>query len=178
MKLNNLRFIWAIVALCCVILTPALFGQTSGTGALNGTVTDPSGGVVPNVNVTVTNTATGVARSVKTGADGAYQIGLLQPGTYSVKFEASGFKTLTAPNVTVTVTETGTLNQALEIGAQTQEITVQANVETVQTTNATVGATITGRTMTDLPLASRNYTNLLSLSAGADAQVTNAATPG
>ena len=90
MRFRNLRPTWFIVlAFLCSIVTPALLAQSSGTGALNGTVTDPSGGVVPNVAVTATSNATGVARAVMTGSDGAYHIGLLSPGTYSVKFEAS-----------------------------------------------------------------------------------------
>ena len=176
--LKCVSFAILILCLISVAAAPSLMAQSSSTGAIAGTVKDPSGAVVPNVAVTATSAATGTTRTATSGADGTYTLGLLPPGDYSVKFEASGFETTTVPSVTVTVTETGTLDQALHVGAQTQEVTVQANVETVETTNATVGATIAGRTVTDLPLATRNYTNLLSLSAGANAPVSNAAALG
>src|SRR5215472_11245856 len=158
-----------------VVVAYALSAQTSSTGALTGTVRDPSGAVVPNAKVTATSSSTGQARSVTTSADGTYTMGLLPPGNYSVRFEASGFETLEVQSATVTVTETLTLNQALKVGAPAQQVIVEATAETVQTTSATIGATIAGRTMTDLPLATRNYTNLLSLSAGANASVGSAA---
>src|ERR1700722_18368290 len=124
----------SFVVLCLVILmAPSVMAQTAGTGAIAGVVTDSTGAVVPNVKVTATNTGTGQSRTTTAGGAGDYSIQLLPPGVYSVKFEVAGFETLTVPSVTVTVTETGTLNQTLTVGAQTQEITVQANVETVQT---------------------------------------------
>jgi Carboxypeptidase regulatory-like domain len=172
----NIRALSFFVLL--LISAPFLLAQTSGTGALAGHVTDPSGAVIPGVTVTATSAATGQTRTVTTGGDGSYSIGLLPPGTYIVKFEAAGFKAETVPSVTVTVTETGTLDRALEVGAQTQEVTVQANVETVQTSNATVGTVIGSQAVTALPLNTRNYINLLSLSAGASANVENATTLG
>jgi hypothetical protein len=118
-------------------IAPALMAQTAATGALTGTITDPTGAVVPNVAVTATNTDTGQARTTTSGSDGAYKIGLLPPGSYRVKFEAAGFNTIEVPTVTVTVTETSTLDKRLEVGSQAQAITVEGDVETIQTTGAT-----------------------------------------
>jgi hypothetical protein len=129
-------------------------------------VSDPGGAVVPNVVVTATNTGNGQERSATSSGDGTYTISLLPPGTYTVKFSAAGFKTAEVGPVTITVTETPVLNRALEIGSQTEQVTVEANAETVQTSNATLGTVISTRTVTDLPLNTRNYTNLLALSAG------------
>jgi Carboxypeptidase regulatory-like domain len=174
------KFAWLVLLLFCLIstaVTPSVMAQSASTGALNGTVKDPSGAVIPNVKVTATS-ATGATRTATTSADGTYSIGLLPPGTYGVKFEAPGFQTTEVPSVTVTVTETGTLDETLQVGAQTQEVTVQANVEAVQTTNATVGTTIGSQAVSSLPLNTRDYINLLSLSAGANANVENAGSLG
>jgi hypothetical protein len=83
-----------------------LLAQSAGTGALTGTVTDPSGGVVPNVSVLATNTETSQSRSVITGTDGNYRFTLLPPGTYKVRFSATGFRTAEVASVSVNVTET------------------------------------------------------------------------
>ena len=93
-------------------------------------------------------------------------------------FGGVGFRTVEVPSVTVTVTETGILDRALIVGAQTEQVTVQADVEAIQTANATVGAVIGGETVTDLPLTTRNYQNLIGLSPGAAAAVPNASSIG
>ena len=167
---RNSRCIWLTVFSLLILLTPSLFAQTSATGALTGTVTDPTGSVVANVKVTATNTGTGQERLSITGSDGSYKINLLSPGTYLVQFEATGFNALTIPSVTVTVTETNVVDGHLTVGAQTQAITVEGEAEeSVQTTSAAVGTVMAGKNIADLPLTSRNYTNLLGLSAGSNA---------
>jgi Carboxypeptidase regulatory-like domain len=177
--MKSARFVFALlVAVAFCILAPSLFAQTAATGALSGTITDSTGSVVPNATVTVTSTATSQVRTAMTGGDGSYRIGLLPPGDYRIKFEAAGFKAIEIPTVTVTVTEIATLNQVLTVGSQTQEVTVQANVEAVQTQSSTVGSVIGTQDVTALPLTSRNYTALLSLSAGANASVQNASAIG
>jgi hypothetical protein len=170
------RYSWLVGFSLFVALSPSLIAQTAATGALTGTVTDPTGAVVPNVTVTVTNADTGQARAVTTDAAGTFKVGLLPPGSYQVKFEASGFATIEVPSVAITVTETNVLDRRLQVGTQAQEVTVKGgDVENVQTSNATVGTVMTATTVTDLPLTTRNYTNLLGLSAGANVAVYNAA---
>ena len=125
------RYSWLAVFSLFVALSPSLIAQTAATGALMGTVTDPTGAVVPNVTVTVTNSDTGQARTATTDAAGTYKFGLLPPGSYRVKFEATGFKTIEVPSVTINVTETNVLDRRVEVGTQTQEVTVQGGeVET------------------------------------------------
>src|SRR6266566_485177 len=119
-------------------LTPALMAQSAGTSGLAGTVTDPSGAAVPNVTVTVTSTATGQTRTTTTGGDGAYKFTLLPPGNYSVNFAAMGFKTSEVGTVTLNVTETPTLDRALEVGAQSEQVTVEAAAEALQTQSSTL----------------------------------------
>ena len=104
------------LALCLItVLTfiPALLAQSAGTSALTGTVTDPSGAVIPNVTVTATNTGNNAARTAVTGADGTYRFTLLPPGTYRVRFVANGFKSGEVSAVTLNVTETPVLDQKL-----------------------------------------------------------------
>jgi hypothetical protein len=93
-------------------------------------------------------------------------------------FAASGFKTLQVPAVTVNVTETAVLNRSLEIGAQSQQVTVESTAQTIQTQNATVGTLVGSKTVTTLPLNSRNYTQIIDLSPGVNANVASAAAVG
>ena len=117
-------------------------------------------------------------RTATTDASGNYKFSLIPPGTYSLKFEAAGFKTSTVPSVTVNITETPVLNEKLEIGAQTSEVTVEATAETVQTQNATVGTLVGSQTVTSLPLSTRNYTQIIDLSPGVVVNVASAAAVG
>src|SRR5215469_815181 len=117
MTLRKLLFIAASIS-----LNSSLFAQSAGTGALTGTVTDTSGAVVPGATVVLTSTDTNQVRSATTGAEGGYKFSLLPPGTYNVKFSATGFKTSEVSAVTVNVTETPVLDRALEVGAQSEQV--------------------------------------------------------
>src|SRR5579872_2476180 len=112
-----------------LLWVPSLLAQSAGTGALTGTITDPSGAVVPNVTVTLTSTDTNQVRTAITGADGGYKFALLPPGTYRIRISAAGFKTAEISAVTVNVTETPVLDRALEVGAQSEQVTVEAQTE-------------------------------------------------
>jgi predicted porin len=107
--------IWTVLLLAgfaILFLRPSMTrAQTAATGALTGTVTDPSGSAVANVLVTATNKGTSQARKEKTGADGVYKFSLLPPGDYRVKFTATGSKTANIESVTINVSETAELNQ-------------------------------------------------------------------
>src|ERR1700683_121608 len=163
-----------IVLWCLLTVTSSVWAQSPSTGALTGTTTDSSGAVVANAMVTITSLDTNQSRTETTGADGTYKFSLLPPGNYRVKFEAAGFETAEIPSAVVDVTETEVLNRALEVGAQSQEVTVQADVETIQTASSALGTVVNAATVTDLPLNTRNYTNLLAMSSGASANVNNA----
>lgn len=148
--------------------------QSSGTGALTGSVSDLQGGSVANVTVTATNTGTNQTRTEVTGPDGIYKFTLLPPGTYNLKFSAPNFKTSDVAGVVVNVTETPTVNQVMQVGAMNQTVTVESNVETIQTESSTLGTTVSGNQITSLPLSNRNYTQILSLSAGTNVGVADA----
>jgi hypothetical protein len=169
------RVVSALVCLVLVILCATMaHAQSAGTGAITGTVTDPQGRAVPNATVTATSLETGQSRQGTTGAAGDYKFGLLPPGTYRVRFTAAGFKTGEVASVMVTVTETQTVDQAMEVGTVNQTVTIESSVETLQTESSTLGTTVTGNTITALPMANGNYTEVLSLAAGATASVDNA----
>lgn len=170
-----------VLLVCLVALflcVPAAFAQSATTGGLTGTVTDPSGAVISGATVTATNLGTGQARTTTTDSNGSYKFSLLPPGNYAVSFVAPGFKTSEIPSVTVNVTETPVLNRSLEVGAQSQQVTVESTAEAVQTQNATVGTLVGAQTVTTLPLNSRNYTQIIDLSPGVVANVASAAAVG
>ena len=165
-----------LITACLLALTaPPIAAQSAGTGALAGTVTDASGAVIPNVQVTVTNTETNQSRATSTGTDGSYKFALLPPGTYKVRFTATGFKTSEVPSVPVNVTETPVLDRTLDVGTQTEAVLVQAEVAVLQTQNSTLGTVVGSQSVAGLPLTNRNYTQILSMSAGANVSVNNAA---
>ena len=128
---KKLLFTLFAIAVVSMLWVPGLWAQTGSTSALTGTVTDPTGAVVPNVTVTVTSTGTNRSRTVTTGADGVYSIPLLEPGPYKVRFAAQGFKGAEVGSVTLNVTETVALDRALEVGSQTDQVTVEASVARV-----------------------------------------------
>jgi hypothetical protein len=174
---NSLRcvLVCALSALLFVVVSAnRVAAQSAGTGALTGTVTDQSGKSVPNATVTITNSGTNQERSTTTGSDGVYKFSLLPPGTYRVKFSAAGFKGAEVSGVVIDVTETPLLDKVLEVGAVTQTVTVESNVETLQTQSSTLGTTVTGSQINALPMAQRNYTEILGLSAGTSGAPENA----
>ena len=174
MRFTQLRALLLAAAATFTMCVPSLLGQSAGTGALTGTVTDASGAVVPAVTVTLRNAETNQARSIITGSDGTYKFTLLPPGSYDVRFSAAGFKTAEVAGVNVNVTETPEVNRSLEVGAQTDQVTVEASAETLQTTSSALGTTVGSRSVTNLPLTTRNYTQILGMSAGANVSVNNA----
>jgi hypothetical protein len=170
------RLLFVLLAVASLTISgQPLLAQSSGTGALTGTLTDPSGAVVPNVTVTLTNNDTGQVRTLVTGADGTYRFSLIPPGMYKVRFTAIGFKVAEAPSVTVNVSETPVLNQTLEVGQQAESVVVQAEAVVLQTADSTLGNVVSGNSITELPLASRNYTQILGMEAGAASSVLNGA---
>jgi len=168
----------ALLVFSLLTLGTSAKAQTAGTGALEGTVTDATNAVIANVTVRATSADTGQVRTTKTGPDGTYKFNLLSPGNYSVKFEAAGFSAVEVPSATINVTETNVLNRALTLGTQTQQITVEGEVETVQTENSALGTVVNTATVSELPLNTRNFTNLLAMSSGVAANVSNATTIG
>jgi hypothetical protein len=164
-----------VLSLMVVGLAAQGFSQGGATGAITGTVQDPSGAVVANADVQLTNQDTGVLeRSVKTGADGTFNAQLLPVGTYTVSVHAPGFGAAKFADIAVRVTETTRMTAKLSTEAVQQKIEVQAEVQTVNTTDATTGQAIEANTIRALPLATQNFQQLLTLSSGAQAELNKA----
>lgn len=142
-------------------------GQASATGTVSGTVTDTSGAAVPSAAVSLIDAATGSARTATTNGTGAYVITYVNPGTYNVKVSKQGFKTTVVSNQVVEIGRQLSVNAILEIGSvsQTVEVTVTVGAE-LQTMDATVGATLSGTTLVNLPNTSRDASTLAVLQPG------------
>jgi hypothetical protein len=161
-------------ALACLLLSFPALAQTAGTGALTGAVTDNNGAVVPEAKVIVTNEATGEARTVMSQSNGSYVVPLLLPGSYRVEFSKTGFKQAVKPGLVINVTETSRLDVQLEVGGVQEQVTVTSEAALLQTESSALGR-VTDRTLvSNLPLVTRNYTQIVTLSPGVAANVTNA----
>src|SRR5260370_5782052 len=134
-------------------------------GAVRGTVTDPTGAVVANAKVTLTNDATGLSTATVTSADGSYTFGPVKIGPYMIDVEAAGFRKATT-HVTVNVQEQARADFRLVAGAITETVDVTPTAPPLQTQDASVGTVATSQQVNDLPLNGRNYTFLAQLGAG------------
>src|SRR5579864_7228745 len=173
MASSAIRFI--VLSVIALALTVPAFGQGGATGAITGTVQDPSGAVVANAEVRIANQETGVLeRSLKTDADGAFMAPLLPVGTYNVSVQAPGFAQAKFGNILVRVTETTRMTAKLATQSVQQQIEVQAEVQTVDTSDATTGQAIESNTIRALPLATQNFQQLLTLSTGAQGELNKA----
>ena len=173
--MNRLFRAGIAVAAALLLLSPSLVvGQTATTGALSGRVTDPTGALLPGVEITLTNLETGQARIVKTGGDGSYRILLLEPGSYGLKAEHPGFKVVTKSDITIIVTETATFDFAMVVGAVADRVEVTSKPALVQAESAEQGRVVGLDQVVGLPLVTRNFTEIVGLSPGVSMPVGNA----
>ena len=140
-------------------------------GEITGSVTDSSGAVIAGAKVTVTNAATNVSREVETNASGNYTVPFLNPGIYNLKAELEGFKTATVTDRQVQVGDVQRVNFAMEIGAVTEIIEVQAGAQMLQTADSSLGTVIDQQRIVELPLNGRNYLSLVKLSPNVAAEM-------
>lgn len=139
--------------------------QSTG-GRINGRVTDPTGAVVPDVNVTLTNDASGVSAHTQTNKGGDYWFPTVAVGTYTLEFEMTGFKKVTRKPITLDLDQTRTVNSTLELGASTETVEVSSEAPLVDTSSTQLGATVDSRMATQLPLNTRDTYQLLQLQPG------------
>jgi hypothetical protein len=135
-------------------------------GRIDGGVFDQTGGAIAGATVTVTDVARGVARALTTDSAGEYSAPDLLPGTYTVRAEAKGFRTVEHTGILVQVGQDIRVDLTVQPGEQTQTITVTAEIPEVQTTNAVLGGEVNTETINDLPLNGRDFTALLALRPG------------
>src|ERR1700704_5254569 len=148
-----------------LLLCLPAFSQGS-SGRIVGTVSDQTGGVISGATVTVTDTERGVTKNLVSNDAGEYNAPNLNPGTYKVRVEAKGFKTIERQNVALEVGKEIRVDLTVQPGDQVQTITITESVPLVETTNATLGGTLNNADINDMPLNGRNYQNLLSLRPG------------
>ncbi|HEV8629227.1 MAG TPA: TonB-dependent receptor, partial [Thermoanaerobaculia bacterium] len=155
-----------VCALACgILLAGGAFAQTSG-GALNGKVVDNSGNPVGGVLITATNTATGFSRSANSGADGRYTFALLPAGTYNVKAEAQGMRTVEQQGVGVQVASSRTLDLQMELSAVEEAIVVTAQEVPLVPDSPAIGTVVSQKELQSLPLNGRQFANLAVLAPG------------
>ena len=147
-KCKVLRVLGSAVAI--LFLCHSLFGQSS-QGTIQGSVTDQTGGAMARATVSVIDVARGVTRTLVTDGAGAYVAPNLTPGPYTVRAEAMGFQTVDHPNVNVEVGQSIRVDFSLQPGAQNQTITVTSEVPAIDTTDATLGGTVSNQAINPCP---------------------------
>jgi hypothetical protein len=169
-----MAYLIGIVVISGLIGLQPVWAQGGATGAIAGAVLDTSGAVIPNATIQVIDAGTGQpVRNLTTSSSGSFRATLLPPGTYTVVVNAQNFGESRAQGVEVRVTETTTLNVTLKPVALAQKVEVTAQVVSVNTENATTGQTIEHAEVGGLPLATRNFQQLLTLSSGASSSLNN-----
>jgi hypothetical protein len=154
-----------LVPVISLLLATSLFAQ-GNQGRITGTITDQSGGAISGATVTVLDVQRGLPRTVVTGDSGEYNAPNLLPGQYTVRAEAKGFKKIEQQNILLEVGKELRVDLSLQPGEINQTITITEAPPMVETTNATLGGTLSNQAINDLPLNGRNYINLLSLRPG------------
>src|SRR2546428_9634117 len=160
--MNNV-FRWMIVALMvCGLSCASVWAQA--TAQISGTVRDQSGAVLPGVEVTATQTDTGITRTTVTNETGSYVLPNLVTGPYKLEASLPGFRSFAQTGIVLQVSASPVINPVLEVGQVSEQVEVQANAAQVETRSAGVGTVIENQRILDLPLNGRNVTDLITLS--------------
>ena len=154
------------VGVVAFAFTGQYLSAQSGRASITGVVTDSSGAVVQDVNVTATNAATGVATSAKTNQSGAYSLLQLPAGSYSLRVEKVGFSSQLQENFVLVAEQSAGVNFALRPGQVSERINVEANSELIHTESAEISQTINEHAIVELPLNGRNPAELVLLAPG------------
>jgi hypothetical protein len=155
-----------IVLLFVLMAAVSLSAQTF-RGTILGTVTDPSGAVVPGAHVTVKNAGTGLERTTETSADGSYSLPELPIGTYTVTITGSGFQTFVTTGVNVDVASQRRVDAAMKAGQVSTRVEVSGDLlPQIETTSNDLGGVLTQNEVKDLPINGRDYTKLIFLNPG------------
>jgi hypothetical protein len=162
------KAVFALALLLQVIaLGPSIaFGQASFTAQLRGTVNDASGAVVPGAAVTITNEGTGIAVKATSDGSGRYVFNDLQPASYTINVTATGFSQLNQTGIVLRVSQQAVLDFSLQVGATSTSVDVTSNAILLNSANAELGQEITGRYVTEIPLANRSIEKLAFLAPG------------
>ena len=154
-----------------ILFAIGVFAQTTGT--ITGTVTDPSNAVIAGVQVTAHGGSADLRRTVSTNSSGEYAFPFLPPGDYEIEFRRDGFATV-AEKATLNVTERIAVNCTLQVSSVNERVEVTASGDVLQTETSTLGRVVEDAAIKQLPLSSRNFTQLLALSPGTSAALNDA----
>ena len=157
---------WPLLAIVTLLAFSTSALAQSTAGRILGTLTDQSGAAVAGASVVVTDVQRGTSRTVITDESGDYAVPDLQPGTYKIRAEAKGFKSVERPNIQLEVATNVRADFSLQPGQVAETVTISEEVPLVNTTSATLGGTLSNKEINDLPLSGRNYENLLQLRPG------------
>src|SRR5918999_3861140 len=167
---RRLRTALALMAALSILPAAAMAAQgTSGT--LSGQVVDQSGAGIPGVTVTATNPATGDARSAVTTETGTYQLAALPLGRYDLSYQLEGFKTTTRTSIIVEASVPRAVNVTLEVGGISEVVRVEAATPILNVSTPTVTRRLGGEEITQVPSSTRNFTHLLTATAGVSADL-------
>jgi hypothetical protein len=150
----------SIISIAVLILLAIPAAAQLPTATILGVAKDSSGGVLPNATVTITNVDTGIVRTVKTADDGSFLVPELPVGSYEIKGEHAGFKTVNRKGITLQVTQQAVINLDFEVGSTDQQVVVTEEAPMINTQDATLGGTVSETKMSELPLNGRNYIDL------------------
>jgi Carboxypeptidase regulatory-like domain len=139
-----------LVGFVAGLSTPSML-RAQAVGQILGTVTDPSGAVMPNVKITAVQAATGLTRTTVSSTQGTYTLSQLPVGTYDVTVQASGFKTATSTGVTLDVSQQRELDFTLSLAGAEEKVEVTAAAPLVTTTNGSLGGLVTGQQVQTFP---------------------------
>ena len=165
LRCSCMRTASLVVAFVALLLIPALPAQVI-TGQLTGRITDTSGAVVPNVQVNVKQTNTGVTRTAETNNEGYYTATLLPPGTYEILTQKAGFKATKITDIDVRVNQVNRVDATLVVGAEAETIDVVADAVALETETGSLGTGVGRRSLENLPLNTRDVFRLVFLSPG------------
>jgi hypothetical protein len=163
---NSPRKLLHIVYAVTILAVAGIHASAQSTGIIRGTVSDPSGAMVANASVVATDANTGIKREETTNESGLFVFPDLSIGNYTLKISAAGFKTEDRPALQLLTGQTIDLAIHMEVGAQTQEVTVTSETQQIQTSTSSVEQTVSQEQMRDLPLNGRNPMQLTTLMAG------------
>jgi len=156
----------SVVGIICFLFSPRPAPAQVATAALNGTVADVSGAAVPGAKVSLTNIATNVTQATTTGETGNYVLVNIMPGRYQLSVSKEGFATATQASFDLAVNQTTTIDFILRVGSATETVMVEALTTSIQTSSSELGTVISRRSVDNLPLNGRNFTQLLDLTPG------------
>jgi hypothetical protein len=160
------RFVCALfLSLMGLVASRPLLAQYD-SAQISGTVHDPTGAVIPNATIQIVNRDTGLVRQSTTNSDGIYILSHIPPGVYTVTASSKGFSSASQAGVQLDVSQSSTFDFSLKPGSSSETVSVTADAVTLDTSSSSVGADLESKAVTDLPLAGRNISNLMTLQTG------------